>query len=99
MKRARISELRDRLSEFLDHVRSGGRVLVLDRDKPIAEIVPLARPGSTSQEDADLLRALERAGIVRLPSAPLENDLEREQVPGKGAGVLDALLDERDSSR
>lgn len=41
MKRARIAELKRHLSRYLDHVREGGSVLVLDRDRPVARIVPL----------------------------------------------------------
>jgi len=43
MKKAKIAELRNSLSRYLDHVRAGGSVLVYDRDTPIAEIVPLTR--------------------------------------------------------
>ena len=40
MKYAKIGELRDGLSRFIDQVRDGGEVLVLDRDRPVARIVP-----------------------------------------------------------
>ncbi len=43
MKKAKIAELRNGLSRYLDHVRAGGTVLVYDRDKPIAEIVPIKK--------------------------------------------------------
>jgi prevent-host-death family protein len=35
-----IAELRNRLSYYLKQVRNGGRVVVLDRGEPIAELVP-----------------------------------------------------------
>jgi antitoxin (DNA-binding transcriptional repressor) of toxin-antitoxin stability system len=41
MKRVRIAELKDRLSEHLRAVEGGTEVEVLDRDRPIARIVPL----------------------------------------------------------
>lgn len=37
-----IAELKARLSEHLRSVRNGGTVTVLDRDTPIARIVPYA---------------------------------------------------------
>jgi prevent-host-death family protein len=40
MKTVRIAELKSRLSEYLRIVRSGTTVLVLDRNEPIARIVP-----------------------------------------------------------
>ena len=33
MKKAKIAELKNHLSRYLDHVRSGESVLVLDRDQ------------------------------------------------------------------
>ncbi|HEX9287745.1 MAG TPA: type II toxin-antitoxin system prevent-host-death family antitoxin, partial [Thermoanaerobaculia bacterium] len=42
MKNARISELRDKLSEYLAQVRKGETVIVYDRDTPIARIDPIA---------------------------------------------------------
>ncbi|MEW6684203.1 MAG: type II toxin-antitoxin system prevent-host-death family antitoxin [Nitrospirota bacterium] len=40
MKTVRIAELKARLSGYLREVRSGRSVTVLDRDTPIARIVP-----------------------------------------------------------
>ena len=41
MRRVRIAELKDRLSEHLRAVERGEEVLVLDRDRPIARILPV----------------------------------------------------------
>lgn len=41
MKRVRVAELKDHLSEHLRSVERGAKVLVLDRDRPIAQIVPV----------------------------------------------------------
>jgi prevent-host-death family protein len=99
MKRAKISQLRNRLSEFLDHVRAGGRVLVLDRDRPIAEIIPVRTAEGGKGNDGERLAALEREGVVRGPSSRLPQDLLNSDPPGRGADVLAALLEERESSR
>jgi len=45
MKRANVSELKARLSEYLSGVRAGGDVIVYDRATPIARIVPFDAPG------------------------------------------------------
>ena len=42
MKHVRIAELKDRLSEHLRAVEQGAEVVVMDRNRPIARIVPLA---------------------------------------------------------
>ena len=45
MKRVKIAELKDHLSEHLRAVENGAEVEVMDRDRPIARIVPLASSG------------------------------------------------------
>lgn len=45
MRSVKIAELKDRLSEHLRAVEQGDEVIVTDRNRPIARIVPLAGPG------------------------------------------------------
>src|ERR1700730_10505449 len=66
MKKDKIAELKNQLSRYLDHVRSGESVLVLDRDQPIAQIIPLARPAAGSRgHDGRLARLVRAAGAPR----------------------------------
>ena len=44
MSEVRIADLRARLSEHLRSVRNGGTVTVLDRDTPVAQIIPFVGP-------------------------------------------------------
>ncbi|MFZ0247947.1 type II toxin-antitoxin system Phd/YefM family antitoxin [Candidatus Binatus sp.] len=101
MKKAKIAQLRNSFSRYLDHVRAGGSVLVYDRDTPIAEIVPLTRSKTRSKKDRDeeRLARLERKGSIRRGSGDLAAWLKTHkpiEIPG-GAGVLQALLEERES--
>lgn len=45
MRQVRIAELKNRLSEHLRAVENGAEVVVMDRNRPIARIVPLPLPG------------------------------------------------------
>lgn len=45
MKTVKIAELKDHLSEHLRAVEAGGEILVTDRRRPIARIVPVAPVG------------------------------------------------------
>lgn len=94
MKTAKIAELRDGLSRFLDYVKAGGRVVVLDRDRPVAEIIPVTAAGGT-ESDRATIDALERKGIVRKGARSVSASSLSGPLPGKDAGVLDALLEER----
>ena len=64
MKAVRIAELKSRLSEHLRSVRKGRTLTVLDRDTPIARIVPYAA------EPIEIRRATRRARNLELPPAP-----------------------------
>lgn len=96
MKNARISELRDSLSEYLARVRKGETVIVYDRDTPIARIEPIA----PSDDDPEWLREAIRRGIVTPPrvrdSAPF--DLSPVRADPRFS-LLEALLEERRSGR
>jgi len=44
MRQVRISELKAKLSEYLRAVRRGETIAVLDRETPVAQIVPVRIP-------------------------------------------------------
>jgi antitoxin (DNA-binding transcriptional repressor) of toxin-antitoxin stability system len=64
MSDVRIADLKSRLSEHLRSVRNGGTLTVLDRDTPIARIVPYtALP-------LELRKARRRLRDLKLPPKP-----------------------------
>jgi antitoxin (DNA-binding transcriptional repressor) of toxin-antitoxin stability system len=95
MKKAKIAELKNNLSRYLDHVRGGGTVLVLDRDQPIARIVPLGGAGADVSEQP--LVRLERLGLIRRGSGGLPPWFGKRRPPRLRGSVLRDLLDERRS--
>ena len=62
MKKASISETKNRLSALLKEVAQGETILIVDRDGPIARLEAV-RPGSG--DAADWIGELERRGVVR----------------------------------
>ena len=97
MKSAPVSKLKASLSEFLARVKAGEEVVVTERGKPIAKIVPIANDGPSLS--AHLLE-LSRAGLVRIGTGKLPKDFWKMPRPKdpKGAGVK-ALLEEREGDR
>lgn len=95
MKRAKIAHLKNNLSRYLEHVRGGGSVLVLDRDRPVARIVPLERAG-VGEASARLAR-LERKGLIRRGAGGRPGWLAKHKPARLPGGVLRGLLDERAS--
>jgi prevent-host-death family protein len=64
MSNVGIAELKAHLSEHLRAVRNGGTLTVLDRDTPIARIVPYATPS------LEIRKAKRRLRDLRLPPKP-----------------------------
>lgn len=99
MKRASVTYTKNNLSRLLGMVREGARVLVVDRDVPVATIEPVAQ---ADLEAGDRIRALVRKGIV---SAPVRRmDLKRRQplhavTLRAGVSAVKALLEDREESR
>lgn len=86
MEGVKISDLKARLSEHLRRVRRGHVLTVLDRDRPVARLVPY--------EESATLRVREPAGRVTKPSdvpipPPVPLDLD----------VVELLLEERQGER
>ncbi|HEY3171942.1 MAG TPA: type II toxin-antitoxin system prevent-host-death family antitoxin [Thermoanaerobaculia bacterium] len=86
MKEVRIAELKAKLSEYLRAVRRGDSITVLDRDEPIARIVPFRKDG-----EIRVRRPLPGAG--RLGSVPLPPPL------GIETDIVELLLEERQNDR
>lgn len=82
MKTVKIAELKDRLSEHLRAVERGAEVVVTDRNRPIARIVPIA-------DTAVRVRILP-------PSRDFEEIRGRRYKPARWAiSSTDLLLEER----
>ena len=72
MKRAKVSELKARLSSYLADVRSGATVVVCDRNTPIARLVPSDEtPDVHIREPTRPLAELRRLRGVR-PHGPID---------------------------
>jgi prevent-host-death family protein len=86
MKQVGIAELKARLSEYLRAVRRGETIAVLDRETPVAQIVPLReRPALRIRKPAPGAPPLNR---VRLPKPSKLN-----------VDILELLLEERQGHR
>ncbi len=94
MKKANISDLKNNLSRYLDLVREGETIQVLDRDIPIAMITSISESGGILREDR--IRQMERKGLIRIGKPALLKSILNNPPPGKKTGALKALLEERE---
>ena len=96
MKTAPVSELKARLSEYLNQVKAGMEVLITDRGKPVARLAPIVR----SKDLKESLVRMEKQGLIKLGSGRLPKDFWRMHRPDDPQGlVLKALLEEREAGR
>jgi|GEM_PF-960958 antitoxin (DNA-binding transcriptional repressor) of toxin-antitoxin stability system len=99
MRVVKVGDAKNNLSRHLAYVQRGGRVRILQRDLPVADLVPIDSVPVASSEEADLAR-LERLGLIRRGNqGPLPRELMRAGPSTKRARVTEALLNERRSSR
>jgi prevent-host-death family protein len=63
-----VTELRGRLSAYLNRVRDGEEIMIRDRDLAIARLVPL----SSAEDFEEGLLELAARGLVRLPEKRLD---------------------------
>jgi prevent-host-death family protein len=87
MESVGIADLKSRLSEYLRKVRGGRAIVVLDRDRPIARIVPY------EGERAPLKVRSPAPGAPPLHRVPLPPPLDLKIDP------VALLLEERQSDR
>jgi prevent-host-death family protein len=86
MKQVRIAELKAKLSEYLRGVRRGETIVVLDRETPVAHIVPVRAPSP--------LRVRKPA-----PDSPPPNRIPLPKPAKLPIDVVDVLLEERQGHR
>ncbi len=82
MKPVGIAELKSRLSEYVRAVRDGETVTVLDRNTPVAKIVPIHPPGLRVRKPAP--------GSLPLKRLPFPPPLDLE------LDVMELLSEERE---
>lgn len=97
MKSTGIAELKTRLSRYLERVKNGEEVVITDRGRPVARIVPI-RGG---EAPASRRERLARAGLLLPGRGRLRPGLLRPPKgdPRIGRSVLEALLEERAEGR
>jgi len=86
MKQVRIADLKARLSQYLRAVRGGETIAVLDRDTPVAQLVPIRRESA--------LRVRKPA-----PGTPPPNRVRLPKPSKLNLDVVQLLLEERQGHR
>lgn len=95
VNKATISQLKNHLSGYLEKVKAGQPLLVMDRDRPIARIERVEVGG----ESDDRVARLERAGMILRGRGALDPTELAGKGRRKGAGLVEAVIEERRGGR
>jgi prevent-host-death family protein len=95
--KAGVAQLKAGLSRYLERVKAGQEVLVTDRGRPVAKLVPIAAAARKGTRRERLVReGLLLPGRGRVRASLLETPSGK---PAAGRSVLEALLEERREGR
>ena len=99
MKRAAVSTIKATFSACLAKVKAGEELLVMERGRPVAKLVPIPKDASR-EATAMQLRELSRAGLVRVGTGKLPTGFWKMARPrDKKRRALAALLADRSEGR
>lgn len=99
MKKATISQAKNKLSQLIDWVKAGETVIITDRNVPVARLEPIGSSGAG--DSGGRLERLERQGLItRGKGGGLSKEFFNLPLakPKKGGSILKALLADREES-
>lgn len=93
MKTANIAELKNHLSAYIAEVKRGEEIIVKDRNRPVARLIPFQRSDDLDVEEMELVAR----GAMRLPeSDELPESFYRAKLPRvKGNRGIEVILEDR----
>ncbi len=92
--KAGVAQLKADLSRYLERVKGGQEVLVTDRGRPVARLVPVGETETGTRRER-----LVKAGLLVPGRGKVRQSLLRRPSGRARASVLEALLDERRDGR
>ena len=97
MRTVGIADLKNNLSRYLGEVKRGGEILIKDRNRPVARIVPL---GLADDEEAELL-ALAAEGKIKLPvqDSALDQSFWKQARPEVPMNAIQRVIRENPDER
>lgn len=92
MRKVGSREFKNRLGRYLAAVRKGQSLLITDRGRPVAKLIP----ADSEEAPEDPLRArlleLEAQGLIRLPKRPIK---DFKPVPSRGKLASEMIIEDR----
>ena len=86
-------ELKNRLGRYLGLVGKGETIIVTDRGKPVARLLPLEQERENGRSLSDHLKQLEAEGHIRLGTRAFRRF---KPIPTRGKPASKMILEDRD---
>ena len=85
-----ISELRSRLADYIDRVRNGEELVIIQHGFPVARVSGI--------ESSNVIERLTREGVIRRPADPVKVTAtgRRRVTTTPGSAVSDWVAEQRD---
>jgi prevent-host-death family protein len=93
MRTVNIAELKNRLSTYITYAKAGEEIVIRDRNRPVARLVPFVADDLTEHE-----AAMVASGQMTLPKEPWDPEaFFKLPIPAvKGNAGTQAILDDRE---
>lgn len=88
METVNVAELQTNLAAYLEQVRKGAELIVRDRNRPIARLMPLSASNDLDAQEA----ALVAAGLMQMPTEELTADFWDMPAPSVSAEAIAAAI-------
>jgi len=95
MKSVNIAELKNKLSAYLDQVDQGEEILVINRKKAVARVVPIEPSTATEEEWLLVVEGKLRLPVRRMSAEFLEKFLAARMPRVSGGTSVEALISDR----
>lgn len=95
MKTVGSRELKNRLGRYLGLVRRGETIIVTDRGKTVAHLIPPTSAGMEPNGLSTLLKRLEAEGHLRLAKAPFQRGTF-QPIPTRGKPASQIVIEDRE---
>lgn len=92
MKTVGSREFKNRMGRYIKAVRQGQSLLLTDRGKPVAKVVPPDPEPASEPSLMDVLKRLESEGKIRLAKRPLG---KFSPIPSRGKSASEMILEDR----
>ena len=86
--RTSSSRLKAKMGQYMRAVRAGKEVVITDRDRPVARLLPYDERGTAGQEELAVARP-------RDPTAPPLGQLEVRAIRYHGRATTESLMEDR----